>query len=151
MLAASLRLAVSLVLQSRQLLVAVGLEEPGVSTATLKLWDADKALAAAANSSSSSTLASPAPLRVHKVFSNKYPESEVTALAVHDPSGSSSSGSSAGLTSSSSSSVAAGAAASALVIAVGLAAGSVYLFSADIAVLIFKLHHTGRLNARPEG
>jgi hypothetical protein len=118
-----------------------------VSTATLKLWDVDKALATAANSSST-TAASPPPLRVHKVFSNKYPESEVTALAVHDPSSSSGSGGSAA---ASHSSTAAASGGPALLIAVGLAAGSVYLFSTDTAGPKGKLHHTGRLNARPKG
>jgi hypothetical protein len=139
-------------MQTRQLLVAVGLEEPGVSTATLKLWDVDRALAAAAAASSTSTssaAASPAPLRLHKLFSNKYPESEVTALAVYDPS--SSSGAAAGHSSSASTSSSSTSAAASLQIAVGLAAGSVYLFSADTAGPKGKLHHTGRLNARPEG
>lgn len=138
-------------MQSRQLVVAVGLEEPGVSTATLKLWDVDRALAAAAASStsSSSAAASPAPLRLHKLFSNKYPESEVTALAVYDPS--SSSGAAAGHSSSTTAGSSSAPAAASLLIAVGLAAGSVYLFSADTAGPKGKLHHTGRLNARPEG
>lgn len=92
---------------------------------------------AAANASASQTLtgqtpAGPAsaasipPLRLHRVFSNKYPESEVTALAIAD----------SGATS--------------LSIAVGLAAGSVYLFSGDISGSKGKLHHTGKLNARPD-
>jgi len=147
-------------LQSRQLLVAVGLEEPGVSTATLKLWDTDKAMAAAAAAASSSSGAAtaPAPLRSLKVFSSKYPESEVTALSIHDPSSSSGmapapstvAGTAAAAASSSSTAAAAAAGVPPLLIAVGLAAGSVYLFSLEGGGAKCRLHHTGRLNARPD-
>lgn len=131
------------ILQARQLLVTVGLEEPGISTATIKIWESDRVIAAAANATAansaaaalsalpqaaavSTTAASLPPLRIQKVFSSKYPESEVTALAVADSG------------------------ASSLVVTVGLAAGSVYLFTGDISSLKGKLHHTGKLNVRPD-
>lgn len=129
--------------QIRQLLITVGLEEPGISTATVKIWEPEKvisavAAAAATNSAAaamtslpqtgavSSTPASIPPLRLQRVFSNKYPESEVTALAVAET----------GTTN--------------LLVAVGLAAGSVYLFSGDMTGPKGKLQHTGKLNVRPD-
>jgi hypothetical protein len=134
------------VLQARQLLVTVGLEEPGISTATVKIWDAERvttaaATAAAASNAAAAISALPQPaaasaaaaslpaLRVHKMFSSKHPESEVTALAVTD-NGSAGGGS--------------------LVIAVGLAAGAVHVFSGDVTSQKGKLQHTGKLQVRPD-
>jgi hypothetical protein len=153
--------------QARQLLVTVGLEEPGISTATIKVWDAERAAAAAAaaaaNTAVGAASSSVTPLRVHKVFSSKFPESEVTALAVCDsgasapgPAASGSSGSHLRHSSGSLSAAAAAAgagggdAAGTLTIAVGLAAGAVYLFGGDAATPKGKLHHTGKLQARPD-
>ncbi|KAF8068385.1 VPS11 [Scenedesmus sp. PABB004] len=118
--------------QARQLLVAVGLEEPGISSATLKVWEGDRlaAAAAAASAGAGGPPAAVAPLRTARVFSSKYPESEVTALAVSDasPTG-------AGLT-----------------VAVGVAAGAAYLFTGDAATPRgkAKLNHAGKLAARPD-
>ena len=50
------------------------MEEPGISSATLKLWELDKLLKGA----------SVTPIKSSRVFNNKYPESEVTALAIQD-------------------------------------------------------------------
>jgi hypothetical protein len=134
------------VLQARQLLVTVGLEEPGVSTATVKIWDAERVIAAAATAAAASSAAAaisalpqPAaasaaaaslpPLRLHKLFSSKHPESEVTALAVTD-NGRAGGGS--------------------LLIAVGLAAGAVHVYSGDVTSQKGKLQHTGKLQVRPD-
>eukprot|EP00879_Flechtneria_rotunda_P007092 GHRR01007444.1.p1 GENE.GHRR01007444.1~~GHRR01007444.1.p1 ORF type:complete len:921 (+),score=350.13 GHRR01007444.1:614-3376(+) len=130
--------------QARQLLVTVGLEEPGISSATIKLWDTERVATAAtavtngavsaagssppASGVSATLAANVPPFRIQKVFNSKYPESEVTALAVTDRAGSS----------------------SGILIAVGLAAGSVYLFNGEAASQKGKLHHTGRLSARPD-
>jgi hypothetical protein len=133
-------------LQARQLLVTVGLEEPGISTATIKVWDAERVTAAAATAAAASSAAAaisalpqPAaasaaaaslpPLRLHKLFSSKHPESEVTALAVTD------NGSAGG---------------SSLLIAVGLAAGAVHVYSGDVTSQKGKLQHTGKLQVRPD-
>jgi hypothetical protein len=133
-------------LQARQLLVTVGLEEPGISTATLKVWEAERVTTAAATAAAASSAAAaisslpqPAaasaaaaslpPLRVHKLFSSKHPESEVTALAVTD------SGSVTG---------------SSLLIAVGLAAGAVHVYSGEVSSQKGKLQHTGKLQVRPD-
>jgi len=89
------------------------------------------------------TTAAVQPLRVQKLFNSKYPESEVTALALSDSrtqqvfTGSSAAGPAATGPGS-------------LLIAVGLAAGHVYLFSGDVSGAKGKLHHTGKLTARPD-
>lgn len=132
--------------QARQLLVTVGLEEPGISTATIKVWEAERAATAAAAAASAASSAAAAlsampqpasvsttpanlpPLRVQKVFSNKYAESEVTALAVSEG----------------------GATGASLLVAVGLAAGAIYLFSGDVTGQKGKLQHAGKLQARPD-
>ncbi|KAI8469810.1 MAG: hypothetical protein J3K34DRAFT_511770 [Monoraphidium minutum] len=134
--------------RQQQYLVAVGVEEPGVSTAAIKVWERSKltalapplpppgaAAAAAAAAPSGGAAAAPpaappplaqvAPLKVQKLFNSKYPEAEPTALAVTD------------------------AAAPALTVAVGLGSGMVYLFQGDLSKGA-KLHHTSKLSARPE-
>jgi hypothetical protein len=58
--------------QSHGILATIGAEEPGVSSATLKLWEVEQLVSGAA----------PAALKSAKVFSSKLPESQVTALAV---------------------------------------------------------------------
>ncbi|KIZ03467.1 subunit of VPS-C complex [Monoraphidium neglectum] len=137
--------------RQNQYLVAVGVEEPGASTAAIKVWERSKlaalkppppspaataAATATAGPAAPGAPASPpaapaaatvalAPLRVQKVFNSKYPEAEPTALAVTD------------------------AAAPALTVAVGLGSGMVYLFQGDLSKGA-KLHHTAKLSARPE-
>ncbi len=105
------------------------MEEPGITTATIKVWELDKlqaAAAAAANKPATAAAApAPAPLKLQKVFNSKYPESEVTALAVTE------------------------AAAPQLTVAVGLASGNVYIFQGDTAGR-GKLHHTCKLVVRPD-
>jgi len=86
-------------------------EEPGASTATIKVWDGAKlaalrppAAAAAVAAATAAPQVPMAPLKVQKLFNSKYPEAEPTALAVSD------------------------AAAPALTVAVGLGSGLVYVF-----------------------
>jgi hypothetical protein len=135
-------------LQARQLLVTVGLEEPGISTAAIKIWEAERVITAAATAAAASSAAAaisalpqPAaasaaaaslpPLRVHKLFSSKHPESEVTALAVIDSGNAAAAGSS-------------------LFVAVGLAAGAVHVYSGDVTSQKGKLQHTSKLQVRPD-
>jgi hypothetical protein len=96
-------------------LVAVGVEEPGASSATLKVWDGAKLAALkpppAATSAAGGAAAGgapgpapPAPLKVQRLFGPKWPEGEPTARAATD------------------------AAAPSLTVAVGLSTGFVYIF-----------------------
>jgi hypothetical protein len=86
-------------MQSHGILVTIGAEEPGISNTTLKLWEVEQLV----------TGATPTPIKAHKAFSSKHPESQVTSLAV------------------------AGSTASSLIIAVGLGSGYAYLFKADLS------------------
>lgn len=106
-------------LQVRNQLLTVGVEEPGISTASLKIWEYGKLVGAT----------NPTPLKISKVFNAKYPESEVTALAVKERDISQT-----------------------LTVAVGLGSGSVYLFHGDIysSRATTRFHHTSKLMARPD-
>jgi hypothetical protein len=95
-------------------IVTLGLEEPGVSSATVKVWDAarlrQRATAAAATTATATPpVVSLPPLRVQRVFSasSKRPESEATCLAATEL------------------------VAPLLTVAVGLANGGVYVFQGD--------------------
>lgn len=60
-----------------KLLMTLGSEEPGVSSTTMKIWDIEKIELTPGNSTQQ-------PIRNQKIFSQKYPESEITAIAVHE-------------------------------------------------------------------
>lgn len=140
------------------MLLTVGVEEPGFSSSSLKLWDVDKILLAkqgqqqptpqqqlpkatswaggALLSSSGGTVGSisssgggtpagpPQPFKSVKLFSAKYPESDVTAVAAKEAvTGNTSSSSSSGGT----------AGGPVVTVAVGLGSGFVYLLSADLS------------------
>lgn len=54
-------------------LLTLGVEEPGVSSATLKLWQMERVY--------SGTEFNPQPFRIQKLFGARFPESEITCLA----------------------------------------------------------------------
>lgn len=60
------------VLKAQNWILTVGTEEPGVSSATLKLWNIEQLLAQGDQR--------PNPLRCQKLFSARFPESEITVL-----------------------------------------------------------------------
>lgn len=138
-------------MQGRRLLLTVGVEEPGFSSSSLKLWDVDKILLAkqgqqqptsqqqqqakatnwaggvtGGSSSSTGSIPSgpPQPFKSVKLFSAKYPESDVTAVAAKEA-----------VTGNASSSSSSGGSAGGLVVtvAIGLGSGFVYLLSADVS------------------
>ncbi|GIM12899.1 hypothetical protein Vretimale_16129 [Volvox reticuliferus] len=146
-------------LERRHLLVTVGIEEPGCSSTTVKLWSGEKLVAAAAavmdgggaggqvGSSGASAATGPSSLagiaasmtalKVTKVFGyhsgQQYPESPVTAAAAAE--GGSNGTGLTGLTgtSSGSGSGAGGAdATSSLTVALGLASGSVVVLVGEV-------------------
>ena len=102
-------------LQHRNLLLTVGSEEPGYSSATLKLWEIPKQHAAGASTKApplSSVVSSSgpgAPLRSAKIFGPKHHVSEITAVAAREMS------------------------AGGLSVAVGLCSGMVYIMTCDLA------------------
>lgn len=138
------------------MLLTLGTEAPGYSSASIKVWDTVRVLAtlptatspssaltqpmsvsatAATSASVSSAVRPPTamgstavqPLRVCKVFGPKLPEGEITALAVHEGVPPSSTAASSTATSGT-----AGSTASApLTVAVGLASGLVYVLTLD--------------------
>lgn len=140
--------------QGRRLLLTVGVEEPGFSSSSLKLWDVDKislakqaqqqptqqpqqpkssgwtggsvTVSGPVGSNAVGTLPSgpPQPFKSVKLFSAKYPESDVTAVAAKE------SVTGAGGSSSSSSGAVGG---PVVTVAVGLGSGFVYLLSADLS------------------
>lgn len=123
-----------MVLQVKQHIITVGVEEPGISTATIKVWELDKLLrpttpptSAAAASGEGTPVpytSNATPLRIQKVFNARRPESEVTAFAVSEAS------------------------AFVTTAAVGLASGQVLVFQGDVAR--GKLAHTLKLSCRPD-
>lgn len=115
--------------QEHQQLITLGVEEPGISTSVIKIWEYAKIAAAMSAAdrpatASSSPHANVTPLRTQKVFNSKYPESEVTALAITEATSPN------------------------LTVAVGLGSGNVYIFQWDPAR--HKLQHTSKLVAQPE-
>ncbi|MEW5305680.1 MAG: hypothetical protein WDW36_008205 [Sanguina aurantia] len=157
-------------LEGRRLLLTVGVEEPGFSSSSLKLWDVDKiSLAKQAqqqptqqpqqpkssgwtggsvtvsgpvggNAAGTVPSGPPQPFKSVKLFSAKYPESDVTAVAAKESvtGGGDSSGSSSGAVGG-----------PGVTVAVGLGSGFVYLLSADLSAK-GKIVHTGKISARPE-
>jgi hypothetical protein len=122
-----------MLLQVKQYIITVGVEEPGISTATIKVWELDKLLrpttpptsaAASGDTAHVPYTSNATPLRVQKVFNARRPESEVTAFAVSEAS------------------------AFVTTAAVGLASGQVLIFQGDVARS--KLAHTLKLSCRPD-
>lgn len=61
-------------LRGANLVLTLGTEEPGVSSATLKVWSVEKLFAEGDQR--------PMPLKSQKLFSARFPESEMTAMTV---------------------------------------------------------------------
>jgi len=103
-------------LKTNNLLLTLGTEEPGVSSATIKVWSIEKLFEDGDRN--------PQPSKQQKLFSSRFPEAEITAMAVKQiPDGRSA-------------------------VAVGLASGMVYYTQGDLVKdrLTFL-----KLNAQPLG
>ena len=61
-------------LKAQNILVTLGTEEPGVSSSTLKLWSIDRLF--------SDGEQQPQPLRSQKLFTSRFPESDITTMAL---------------------------------------------------------------------
>ncbi|KAG2487093.1 hypothetical protein HYH03_014337 [Edaphochlamys debaryana] len=143
-------------LERRQLLVTVGLEEPGCSSTAVKIWPAERLAAAAAaadaggegggGGGAGAAVSLPA-LKTVKVFGShggqQYPESPVTAAAAAEGGGGGGGGAADGSTP--------------LTVALGLASGHVVVLAGEVSGSTAagghgkaRLLHSRRLSARPD-
>ncbi len=155
--------------QERSLLVAVGLEEPGVSSAAVKMWEADRVITAAAAAAAAAASAAAAAAALGAAPSaaagsggaaSGAPAATVAAtsapatlqpLRSHKLFGGGG-GSSSRQPESEVTSLAVDDAcgSSQLLLAIGVAAGAVHLLATDASAPRGKLHHIARLSARQE-